>query len=256
MKKLLLLIPVAGVAVGAYVLLRGNNSIPVTIVESRAQVGDLDALARRWYASDRARMETRSGGESSVFIVRLDKKEVWTLDEQSKTCTIRRIADIYAEAKKASESALSTARRDPAWQRDLPALERYMRGEYEVSTSPRKVAKLGYDCTEISVRLGNVFRARALVASDKRFPPSAGEVGEVSVLLSGLGRGMGEAARHWRRKRRAFGNVLVSTEKMVRGITPGASRRMSAVLVSVDVERVNRGLFEIPDNYSIGRKSP
>lgn len=258
MKKLMLVLLVVVVAVGAYYLwsegqlsFLGGSHIEAVILKYDDHVNDVPVQSRYWIAKDRLRNETEAADGTETVIVRLDKGEVWLLDDKKKTCDVLNIEDTERSVRVMAKFELKSRRDKRAWANGYAALEAYMEGNYDVQASPNKVERNGYECTEVTVQLGSILRLRSLRAADDRIPESFRDADDaVKTAIQGSAA---PAAVHLADKQSKVGNLAVYSEIWLDLGDFGPSTHSVQQLKSISVEEVEKSLFEVPEGYKVIR---
>lgn len=259
MKKLLLLLVLAVIAGGAYYLWREDKlgifgrggQIEAVILQYEGDIDGQPDRMREWIADDRMRREIEGSEDRSTVIVRLDKGEVWVLNDRDKTCDVLEIEKLKRAVEKAAQRELERCRQDPNWANQIGALESYMLGNYDAQVSPTKVTRRGYECTEVCAQVGSLIRMRALRSSDKRVPASAADARD-AVAFATIGK-FAPASRHWIHKASRFGDLSVYSEVWLNLPSPAMKSHAATELASIKVQKVDRSLFELPKGYRVTR---
>ena len=248
MKRVVLLIVILGLCAGAYyVFFAKGGEAKVIVVEHRGKLGGQDVTSRCWCAEDKARFEGETADSKVTSIVRLDRNEIWILDDKARACVVFPIDDVYANARQSAEKVLTRALEDPEWQRRAAALRSYLYGSYELSVSDNTVYRQGYECVEVRASVEGIFEATTLRATDTRIPESYGEASAAVATFGG--RELGEGNRQLGPKTRRSGNLTVSSESWSR--LPGrGARTIERHLIGVREERYDETLFDIPKGYT------
>jgi hypothetical protein len=251
MKAFVVFLVLVAIAVGVYYMCQSSEKIEVVVIEYSVELNGARITERDFIAKDRVRAETEAPDGSSVEIVRLDKDEVWIVHKDKKTCDVLEIEPILKASDRLGRRTLDRCRVDPNWAGQIHALESYLSGSYEMWASPKTVSRQGYECREIRVQLGSILRLRELIATDDRIPDTRGRAGD--AIAAAVAGALSPGSRHLGRKRRAFGNLCVVQEGWFdfRGLAP--KFHLVRKLDSIRVKKVNKSLFEIPEDYRVKR---